>query len=93
MDDMTLGGQEVGVWSFAIGDYEMKCTFQESPPGTITIVVSENGREQERLQFEDEPGDFDAWQKRWALAMQLQEKYAPQYLSAARPIYQRLHPR
>ena len=87
---MTLGGQEVIAWSFAIGDYSMECAFQESPPGTITITVRENGTDLESQTFQDAPMDFDAWQKRWDFAMQLRAKYEPRYIAAARPIYLRL---
>jgi hypothetical protein len=78
------------VWSFALGEYTMECSFLENPRGTFTVLVVENGHELQREVFVHNANDEDAWEKAWARAVTLRGKYESRALAAMRPIYRRL---
>jgi hypothetical protein len=67
------------VWSVDIGQYSLRGWYRQDPPGTFTIVVTENDAELHRHVIEtDDPGDWQAaWLATAELRLQFEHRVSP----------------
>jgi hypothetical protein len=67
------------VWSVDIGQYSLRGWYRQDPPGTFTIVVTENDVELHRHVIEtDDPGDWQAaWLATAELRLQFEHRVSP----------------
>ena len=69
-------------WAHEVGDYTIRCMFQERPNSSFAVWVERNGIELERKEFAG--AGPDAWETPWQHTVTLQRKYFPVFMQELR---------
>ena len=72
----------VMAWAHEVGDFTIRCMFQERPNSSFAVWVERNGIELEREEFAGVGPD--AWEVPWQHTITLQQKYFPVFMRELR---------